>query len=62
MAVNDQAQAYSWGFSAGCRTGLGTEDSVEVPTLMANTAVRDKKISFVGCGGQFSVLAGPADL
>ena len=62
MALNRQGQVYAWGFSDGYRTGLGTEDSVEEPTLLAASAVRDKKLSFIGCGGQFSVLAGPSDM
>ena len=62
MAINRQGQAYAWGFSDSYRTGLGTDDSVELPTLLAASAVRGKKISFVGCGGQFSILAGPSDV
>ncbi|KAK7747479.1 hypothetical protein SLS53_001734 [Cytospora paraplurivora] len=58
FAVTEDGKAYSWGFSANYQTGQGeTEDDIEVPTLIDNTAVRGKKIVFAGAGGQFSVLA-----
>ena len=31
-------------------------------TIIENTAVKGKRLTFAACGGQFSVLAGPADL
>jgi regulator of chromosome condensation len=61
LVVSPEGEAYSWGFSANYRTGLGTDDSVEEPTKLENTALQGKKLSFVGCGGQFSVVAGPAE-
>ncbi|KAG9231257.1 regulator of chromosome condensation 1/beta-lactamase-inhibitor protein II [Amylocarpus encephaloides] len=60
IAVTTGGQAYSWGFSSGYRTGQGTENSVEKAKVIENSAVRGKPLSFGGCGGQFSVLAGPA--
>jgi len=60
MAVTEEGKALSWGFSANYRTGLGTEDAVERPTLIDNSAVKGKRLTWAGCGGQFSVLAGPS--
>jgi regulator of chromosome condensation len=60
FAITKNGEAYSWGFSAGYRTGLGTDDSVKEPTLIENSAVKGKRLTFARCGGQFSVLAGPA--
>jgi regulator of chromosome condensation len=57
FAITDDGKAYSWGFSANYQTGQGTDDDIEVPTLVDNTAVRGKKIVFAGAGGQFSILA-----
>ncbi|ROW01334.1 hypothetical protein VMCG_05943 [Cytospora schulzeri] len=58
FAVTEDGKAYSWGFNDNYQTGQGeTEDDIEVPTLIDNTAVRDQKIVFAGAGGQFSVLA-----
>ena len=62
FAITQDGEAYSWGFSANYRTGLGTEDPVTEATIIENTAVKGKRLTFAACGGQFSVLAGPADL
>lgn len=58
IAIDKQGKAFSWGFSTTFQTGLGTDDDVEVATLIDNTAVRDKKLVWAGAGGQFSVVAG----
>jgi regulator of chromosome condensation len=60
LAITKEGEAYSWGFSANYRTGLGTDEPVEEPTKLENTALVGKFLTFVGCGGQFSVLAGPS--
>lgn len=62
FALTVDGTAYSWGFSANGRTGHGTEDDIEVPIPINNTAVRDKKLIFAGGGGRFSVLASVADV
>ncbi|EHK97517.1 putative protein pim1 [Glarea lozoyensis 74030] len=54
IAVTMEGQAYSWGFSESYRTGQGTTDSIKEATLIDNTATRGKKLTFAGCGGQFS--------
>ena len=61
IAVAKDGKAYSWGFSTTYQTGQGTDEDVEVATHIDNTAVRGKQLVWVGCGGQFSVLAGLAD-
>lgn len=61
IAVTKEGKAYAWGYSENYRTGLGTEDPVKEPTLLQNTAVKEKKIVFAGCGGQFSLLAAIAE-
>jgi regulator of chromosome condensation len=60
VAVDKNGKAWSWGFSTTYQTGLGTDDDVEVATMIDNTATRGKKLVWAGCGGQFSVLAGIA--
>ena len=60
IALTEKGEAYSWGFSSEYRTGQGTQDNVEVPTQIRNTALAGKKITFAGCGSQFGVLTGPA--
>lgn len=62
IVLNDEGKAYSWGLSATYQTGLATTDDVKMPTHIDNTAVRGKKLTWAGCGGQYSVLAAPANL
>lgn len=57
IVINKQGKAYSWGFSANYQTGQGTDEDVEAPTLIDNTAVRDVKLVWAGAGGQYSALA-----
>ncbi|EXJ90454.1 hypothetical protein A1O1_03556 [Capronia coronata CBS 617.96] len=58
IAIDKNGKAYSWGFSTTYQTGQGTDEDIEVATLIDNTAVRDKKLVWAGAGGQFSVIAG----
>ncbi|KAF1959635.1 RCC1/BLIP-II [Byssothecium circinans] len=57
IVINKDGKAYSWGFSANYQTGQGTDDDIDVPTLIDNTAVRDTKLVWAGAGGQYSILA-----
>ena len=56
VAVGRDNKPYSWGFSAEYQTGQGTDDDVEMVTLVNNTAIRDRTVVKSGCGGQFSML------
>ena len=62
FALTKDGKVYSWGFSSNYQTGQGTIDDIKVPTLIDNTAIRGKQIVVAGAGGQFSVLAGKADV
>lgn len=57
IVIDKNGRAYSWGFSANYQTGLGTDDDVDVATLIDNTATRDVKLTWAGCGGQYSIVA-----
>ncbi|KAF2852990.1 RCC1/BLIP-II [Plenodomus tracheiphilus IPT5] len=57
IVVDKNGKAYAWGFSANYQTGLGTDDDVDVPTMIDNTATREEKLMWAGCGGQYSILA-----
>ncbi|KAL9033768.1 MAG: hypothetical protein Q9214_007352 [Letrouitia sp. 1 TL-2023] len=61
IAITDGGKAFSWGFSANYQTGQGMDDDVDTPTVIANTAVRDKYLNWAGAGGQYSVLTSPAE-
>ncbi|KAF9697380.1 hypothetical protein EKO04_004847 [Ascochyta lentis] len=57
IVIDKDGKAYSWGFSANYQTGQGTDEDVDEPTHIDNTAVRETKLAWAGCGGQYSVLA-----
>ncbi|CAK7227070.1 hypothetical protein SBRCBS47491_006444 [Sporothrix bragantina] len=61
FALTSEGKVYSWGFSGNYQTGQGTTDDILVPTLIDNTAVREKKLVFAGAGGQFSIVASLAE-
>ncbi|KAA6412602.1 MAG: ran exchange factor Prp20 Pim1 [Lasallia pustulata] len=56
ICITEDGKAWSWGFSANYQTGLGTDDDVEVATMIDNTAVRTKVLNWAGAGGQYSIL------
>lgn len=62
IAIDNDGRPWSWGFSATYQTGQGTQDDVEVATVIENTAVRGKNLNWAGGGGQFSVFTEPATL
>ncbi|KAJ5580121.1 Ran exchange factor Prp20/Pim1 [Penicillium hispanicum] len=62
LAVDADGRAWSWGFSATYQTGQGTQDDIEVATIIDNTAVRGKKLNWAGAGGQFSVFTEPVNV
>ncbi|KAI1424633.1 regulator of chromosome condensation 1/beta-lactamase-inhibitor protein II [Xylaria sp. FL1777] len=57
FAIDVIGRVYSWGFSANYQTGQGTTDDIEVPTMIDNSAIRQREIIWAGAGGQYSVLA-----
>ncbi|KAF3907359.1 Alsin [Arthrobotrys entomopaga] len=59
IAIDIHGKAYSWGFGENFQVGQGPAgEDVLTPTLIDNTAVRNEMLTFAGCGGQFSVMAG----
>ena len=62
IAVTEDGKIYTWGFNGSYALGVGPTDNDDVyePMLVANTAVKDKKIVWAGSGGQFSVFASVA--
>ena len=45
IAITKEGKAWSWGFSGNYQTGQGTDDDIEVATMIDNTAVREKKLN-----------------
>ncbi|TAQ87161.1 hypothetical protein B7494_g4514 [Chlorociboria aeruginascens] len=62
VVVDKEGKAWSWGFSGNYQTGQGTTVDVKKATVIDNSAIKEKKLCFAGAGGQFSVLAGAADV
>ncbi|KAI9933383.1 hypothetical protein ASPWEDRAFT_43187 [Aspergillus wentii DTO 134E9] len=62
IVIDAEGRPWSWGFSATYQTGQGTQDDIEVATIIENTAVRGKQLNWSGAGGQFSVLTEPANV
>ncbi|KAL2162279.1 hypothetical protein VTH06DRAFT_7192 [Thermothelomyces fergusii] len=56
FAITADGKVYSWGFSANYQTGQGTTDDIEKPTIIDNSAIRDRKIIFAGAGGQYGIV------
>lgn len=53
ILVTYNGKAYSWGFNANYQCGHGkVERDFEVATLIDDSAVRDKKLTWAGAGGQ----------
>ncbi|KAL4902877.1 hypothetical protein BDW74DRAFT_157792 [Aspergillus multicolor] len=59
IAIDTDGRPWSWGFSATYQTGQGTQDDIEVATIVENTALRGKTLNWAGGGGQFSVFTEP---
>ncbi|KAH7014133.1 regulator of chromosome condensation 1/beta-lactamase-inhibitor protein II [Microdochium trichocladiopsis] len=57
FAIDAWRHVYSWGFSANYQTGLGTDEDVREPERIANSAIRDREIIWVGAGGQYGIVA-----
>ncbi|KAF3288215.1 hypothetical protein TWF970_005307 [Orbilia oligospora] len=59
IAIDVYGKAHSWGFGENFQVGQGPAgEDILIPTLIDNTATRNERLIFAGCGGQFSVMAG----
>ncbi|KAK2810439.1 hypothetical protein FQN50_002928 [Emmonsiellopsis sp. PD_5] len=62
IAIGKDGRAWSWGFSANYQTGQGTDDDIEVASIVENTAVRGKHLNGADAGGQYSIFTEVATL
>ena len=60
IAVTKEGKAWSWGFSSNYQTGQGTDEDIEVASMIDNTAIREQRINGAASGGQFSMLTAQA--
>lgn len=61
LAIDVDGRPWSWGFSATYQTGQGTDDDMELATIVDSKAIRGKKLNWAGAGGQYSVLTEAAE-
>ncbi|KAL2007224.1 hypothetical protein VTN00DRAFT_8662 [Thermoascus crustaceus] len=59
IVVTSDGKAYSWGFNSNYQCGQGTDEDIPIATLIDNSAVRNKRLSWAGAGVQYSMLAAP---
>lgn len=58
LAVTKEGKVWSWGFNANYQCGVGeTVGDVLTPVPVNNSIIRDKRIVWAGCGGQFGMVA-----
>ena len=57
FALSREGKAYSWGFNEYHQTGVSSEDEVYEATMLDSKAIKEKKVVWAACGGQFSVIA-----
>lgn len=55
--VNSEGKAYATGFGLQGQLGLGSDDDVSVAQLMTAKSVKERKITWAGAGGGFSIVA-----
>jgi regulator of chromosome condensation len=56
FALTADGKAYSWGFNTNFQCGLGDTEEVFTPTLIPSKFTKDEKLTWAGCGGQFSMV------
>ncbi|MCJ1469464.1 hypothetical protein MMC07_008097 [Pseudocyphellaria aurata] len=61
LCINQDGEAFSWGFNVNYQCGQGSMDEITRPTRIENTAVRDRFLNWAGAGGQFSILTSVAE-
>ena len=61
--AQEDGSAHSWGFGESFQVGLGPDvEDVERPTKIVNTATKNVRMVWSGCGGQFSAMMGNEDM
>jgi len=60
LAISRDGKAWGWGFNANFQVGVGRDDDeVKVPEQLVSKWIAETKLDWAGCGGQFSMVAGP---
>ena len=57
IVITSDGKAYSWGFNANYQCGQGSsDDEISMASLIKGPVIDDKKMSWAGAGGQYSML------
>ncbi|KAM3425883.1 hypothetical protein NHJ13734_009842 [Beauveria thailandica] len=59
--VSKDGTAYATGFGSSGQLGLGSYRDVDVARQVKRNYIKDTTITWAGAGGQFSIIAGPAE-
>lgn len=59
--INTDGQGFGSGFGSMGQLGIASEDDTNVAVRITGTAVKGKQLKWCGTGGQFSLVAAPAD-
>ena len=59
--INTEGQAFGSGFGSMGQLGIASEDDTNVAEKITGAAVKGKQLKWCGTGGQFSLVAAPAD-
>ncbi|KAI5459639.1 regulator of chromosome condensation 1/beta-lactamase-inhibitor protein II [Mariannaea sp. PMI_226] len=58
--ITQDGKAYTTGFGSSGQLGTGSDDDVQVARRIGGKATKERILTWAGAGGQFSVVAGPA--
>lgn len=56
FALSDKGDVYAWGFGSNYQLGLGKDDDVDTPQIVAGAQVKDKRLLKVTSGGQHTLF------
>jgi regulator of chromosome condensation len=62
FALTEDGKAYSWGFNTNFQCGLGDTEEVFTPTMIPSKFTKDEKLTWAGCGGQFSMVTSDIEM
>lgn len=59
LAIDEHGTVSCWGYSENFRTGLGSQNTAEMPTELVGKGVVNRGFTYAGCGGEFTIMTRP---
>ncbi|KAG6086300.1 hypothetical protein E4U15_000758 [Claviceps sp. LM218 group G6] len=59
LAIDEHGTVSCWGYSENFRTGLGSQNTAEIPTELVGKGVVNRGFTYAGCGGEFTIMTRP---